>query len=246
MSRYPGPLNYASSWETAEAGPAVAKFFNAVYAWMCAGLAMTAVTAFLVSQWVSTQLASGNAAALSHVMPIVWVLFIAEIALVWIISQAVNRINAATATVLFMIYAALNGITLSGIFLVYAKAALASAFVVTAGTFGVMSVFGFVTKKDLSGAGRILYMLLIGLVLASIVSIFWHNSALQVIMNYVGVAVFVGLTAYDTQMLKEIANGTRGDPALASRLAINGSLRLYLDFINLFLFILRIMGDRRN
>ena len=247
MSSYPNaPLNYASSWETAEAGPAVARFFNAVYAWMCAGLALTAVSAYVVAQWVQGIIASGNLAALSNARVVFIVLIIAEFVLVGVISAAVRRINAAVATGLFLLYAAINGVTLAGLFLVYAKASLASAFVVSAGTFGAMSVFGMVTKRDLTAAGQLLYMALIGLVIASVVSIFWHSTMLQVIINYVGVFVFVGLTAYDTQKLKEIAYQTRGDPAMASRLAVNGSLSLYLDFINLFLFILRIMGDRRN
>lgn len=247
MSRYDNQLNYASSWETAGTGnPAILRFFNTVYAWMCAGLALTGVTAFLVSQWVQGVLASGNTAALGNAGIILIVLFIAEIALVSVISRAIYKINATTATALFLLYAAINGVTLAGIFLVYAKASIASAFIVSAGTFGAMSVFGFVTKRDLTFAGRLLYMALIGLVIASVVSIFWHNTMLQVVINYVGVALFVGLTAYDTQKLKAIAEQTQDSPAMASRLAINGSLVLYLDFINLFLFILRIMGDRRN
>jgi FtsH-binding integral membrane protein len=247
MSRMPNNLNYASSWETAgTSNPAITRFFNAVYAWMCAGLALTAVTAFLVAQWVQGVIASHNTAALSNAGIIFIVLFIAEIALVGTIAGAINRISAGVATGLFLLYAAINGVTLAGIFLVYAKSTLASAFVVSAGTFGVMSVFGFVTKRDLTAMGRILFMLLIGVIIASIVSIFWHNSALQVLINYVGVAVFVGLTAYDTQRLKGIAEQTQDNPAMASRLAISGSLMLYLDFINLFLFILRIMNQNRR
>jgi hypothetical protein len=240
-------LNYASSWETAGTGnPAILRFFNTVYAWMCAGLALTGLTAYLVAQWVQGALVSGNHAAVGNAGIILIVLFIAEIALVSVISRAIYKINATTATILFLIFAAINGVTLAGIFLVYAKAAIASAFIVSAGTFGAMSVFGFVTKRDLSFAGRLLYMALIGLIIASVVSIFWHNTMLQVLINYVGVAIFVGLTAYDTQKLKIIAEQTQDSPALASRLAITGSLTLYLDFINLFLFILELMNDKRR
>jgi FtsH-binding integral membrane protein len=191
-------------------------------------------------------MASQDYATLRTVRGVFWGLLIAQIVLVVVISRATQRINTTVATVLFMLYAALVGVTLSGIFMVYTKAALASAFIVTAGTFGAVSVYGFVTKRDLTFMGRLMMMLLVGLILASVVSLFWHNTMLQVVMNYVGVLVFVGLTAYDTQKLKAIAEQTQGDPALASRLAINGSLILYLDFINLFLFILQLMNDRRR
>jgi FtsH-binding integral membrane protein len=193
--------------------------------------------AFLMSQHVETLYQLGNG---------IWALFIIEIVLVMVIANAINRISASVATGLFLVYAALNGVTLAGIFLIYAHSTLASAFVVTAGTFGVMSVYGMLTKRDLTAMGQIMMMLLIGLVIASIVSFFWHNSMLQVAINYIGVLVFVGLTAYDTQKLKQVADQTRNDSALAARLAIVGSLMLYLDFINLFLFILRLMNDRRR
>jgi len=147
---------------------------------------------------------------------------------------------------LFMLYSALNGLTLSAIFIVYAHATLASAFLITAGMFGAMSVYGYVTKRDLTAMGSLLFMALVGLIIASVVSIFWRNSMLTTIINYAGVLIFVGLTAYDTQKLKQIAIATAGDAAMSARLSINGALQLYLDFLNLFLFLLRILGDRRN
>ena len=122
---------------------------------------------------------------------------------------------------------------------------LASAFAITAGMFGTMSLYGFVTKKDLTAMGSFLFMALIGLVIASVVSIFWHNSMLEVLINYIGVIIFVGLTAYDTQKLKQIAIMTSGNAALAARLSISGALSLYLDFLNMYLFLVRILGDRR-
>ena len=143
-------------------------------------------------------------------------------------------------------YAALNGLTLSVIFMVYAHATLASAFVVTAGMFGAMSLYGMFTRRDLTGLGSYLFMALIGLILASFINVFLHAAMLTAIINYVGVFIFVGLTAYDTQKLKEIAIQTSGNAALAARLSINGALALYLDFLNLFLLLLRIMGDRRQ
>jgi FtsH-binding integral membrane protein len=171
---------------------------------------------------------------------------IAQIGLVMAISGAVNRISAPVATVLFLIYAALNGVWLSVLFLIYTRASLASTFMVTAGAFGATSLYGFVTKRDLTRLGSLLFMALIGLILASLVNLFWHNSALYWLVSYAGVLIFVGLTAFDTQRLKMIAMQTSDNPAMANRMAVVGSLTLYLDFINLFLFLLRIMGDRRR
>jgi FtsH-binding integral membrane protein len=249
MAQLPNPYGmnrrYALDYSGVQSS-AVSRFFNIVYAWMSAGLGVTAVVALLVSQYVQKLIAAQDAAALRQLGPIFIGLLVAQFVLVWVISAATQRINATVATVLFLVYSAIMGVTFAGLFMVYTKATLASAFVITAGTFGAMSVFGMVTKRDLTFMGRIMIMGLIGLVIASIVSIFWHNTMLQVAMNYLGVLVFVGLTAYDTQKLKIIAEQTEGNPALAARLAISGSLMLYLDFINLFLFILRLMNDRRN
>jgi FtsH-binding integral membrane protein len=246
MSRFPNfNATEPSAWQqTDTSNPAVVRFFNAVYAWMCAGLALTAVIAYFFSQYLQKQFVQGHQ---PFNMGLFIGLFVVEIILVGVIASAINRISAAAATGLFLLYAGLNGITLSGIFLVYAPSAIASAFIISAGTFGAMSVFGMLTQKDLTGMGRILFMALIGVIIASVVSMFWHNSMLQVAINYIGVFVFVGLTAYDTQKLKYIADQTSDNPAMAARMSIVGSLTLYLDFINLFLFILRILNQgRRN
>jgi FtsH-binding integral membrane protein len=243
MARFPGgggifgrPLDY-------EAAPSIdrgvlVRFFNAVYAWMATGLALTA----LVAWWVSTR-----PDLMQQVFrgPVLIVLFVAEIGLVITISAAVQRISASVATALFLLYSALNGLTLSAIFVIYTHASLSSAFFVTAGTFAAMSVYGMVTKRDLTAMGSFLFMALIGLVIASVVNLFWANPMLYWIISYAGVLIFVGLTAWDTQKLKQIAYATQNDAALAARLSISGALSLYLDFINLFLFILRIMGRRR-
>jgi uncharacterized protein len=173
------------------------------------------------------------------------ILFIVEIGLVITISRAINKLNATAATALFLLYSAINGLTLSAIFLVYAHATLAGAFIVTAGTFGAVSLYGHVTKADLTKLGTFLFMALIGLIIASVVNMFLANTALDWIITYAGVLIFVGLTAYDTQKLKIIAIQTEDNPALAARLSVNGALSLYLDFINLFLYILRIMGNRK-
>lgn len=228
------PQSYEAT--SAETLGAIARFMNAVYAWMCAGLALTAVVAWWVATQTNILLQLGNG---------IWLLFIVEIGLVIAISRATRRLSATAATALFLLYAALNGVTLSVIFMIYTHALLASAFAITAGMFGITSVYGFVTRRDLTAVGSIAFMALIGLVIAMVVSIFWHPSWLSVAINFVGVIVFVALTAYDTQNLKAWAIQTAGNGALAGRMAINGALSLYLDFLNLFLFIVSIMGDRR-
>jgi len=229
-----GPLAYESRADSTT----VAQFFNTVYAWMASGLALTAVVAW----WVSTQ-----PQLMRQIFqgPVLIILVLAELGLVFAVSAGINRFSATTATVLFMIYSGLNGLTLSAIFVIYTKASLASTFVVTAGTFGAMSVYGFVTKRDLTSLGSMLFMALIGLILASVVNIFLGNETLYWIVTYAGVLIFVGLTAYDTQKLRNYAVQTGGNKEMSNRLAIYGALDLYLDFINLFLFLLRLFGGRR-
>jgi len=236
------PSPYANSIPNARGDSQVGSsvlvaFFNTVYAWMATGLALTAVVAW----WVSTQ--PQLVARLG--MGTFIVLFIIQIGLVVAISAAINKINATVATALFLLYAALNGVTLSGIFLIYSQASLAGAFFVTAGMFGAMSVVGFVLKTDLTRFRNLFMMALIGFVIASVVNFFFASSTMYWIITYAGVVIFTGLTAYDTQRLKQIAYATAGDPRMASRLAISGALSLYLDFLNLFLMMLRIMGTRR-
>lgn len=238
MSRYQG-VNYN---ETVAGYPAeratVAAFFNVVYAWMAAGLGLTAVVAW----WLSTR---PDLMQQVFRLPVLIGLFVAQIALVITISAAVNRLSATVATLLFLLYSALSGLTLAGIFLAYTQASLASTFAVTAGTFGAMSVYGMVTQRDLTRLGSMLFMALIGLIIASVVNIFLRSPAMYWIITYAGVLIFVGLTAYDTQRLKQVAVATAHDPRMAARYAVNGALTLYLDFINLFLLLLRVMGDRR-
>ena len=240
MSQFPNPYARRSvPLEYGQAAGTVASFMNAVYAWMCVGLATTAVVAW----WVSTQ---PQLMGSIFKGPTFIVLIVAELALVWVIASAVNRLSTGAATGLFILYSALNGLTLSVIFIVYQPNAIAATFVVTAGMFGAMSLVGYFTKRDLTQLGSFLFMALIGLILASIVNIFFANSTLYWVVTYGGVIIFLGLTAYDTQKMKEIAQGAESQGVDASRLAIVGSLTLYLDFINLFLFLLRILGSRRN
>jgi FtsH-binding integral membrane protein len=242
MARFPsGPFGQASSqpldYRAGESEVTVAQFFNAVYAWMAVGLAVTAAVAY----WI----AMTKPFALLNPMALIGII-IAQLILVVTISRAVKSISASAATALFLLYAALNGLMFSVLFLVYRLPTLGSTFIVTAGMFGAVSLYGYVTKRDLTRLGSMLFMALIGLILASVVNMFLHNPTLYWLISYAGVLIFVGLTAYDTQKLKQIALQTGSDPAMAHRMSVVGSLILYLDFINLFLLLLRIMGNRRN
>lgn len=169
---------------------------------------------------------------------------IAEVALVIYLSARIARMSFASAMISFLAYSFLNGLTLSVIFLAYTKASIASTFFVTAGTFAAMSLYGYFTKKDLSSWGNLFFMALIGLIIASVVNIFWANSTLYWIITYVGVLVFVGLTAYDTYRIKQLLANQEVNEG-TQKLALLGALTLYLDFVNMFLYLLRIFGDRR-
>jgi FtsH-binding integral membrane protein len=176
--------------------------------------------------------------------PIGWAVVFAPLALVMVMSFAFNKLSFPALVGVFMLYSAVNGMSLSTIFLRYEMSLIGVAFAITAGMFGVMAVMGFVTKADLSKFGSILFMGLIGIVIASLVNTFVGSSTLDYIISFVGVAVFTGLTAYDVQTLKNIATGNEYGEATMSKLAVMGALRLYLDFINLFLMILRLLGRR--
>ena len=215
------------------------RFMMRVYNWMGTGLAMTGG----VSWYVSTNETILN---LLVTQPILFFgLLIAELGLVFYLAARVMKMEVGQATGVFFLYAGLNGITLAPLFLLYTTASLASTFFVTAGMFGAMSFYGYTTKKDLTSWGSFLFMGLIGIIIASVVNIFLQNSMLYWIISYAGVLIFVGLTAYDTQKIKEMNilgnEGTDED----TKEAIRGALTLYLDFINLFLMLLRIMGTRR-
>lgn len=171
-------------------------------------------------------------------------LIIAEFGLVIGISSGINRLSSAVAMLLFFLFAAVNGLMLAPIFLVYTGASIAKTFFITAGTFGAMSIYGYTTGTDLSKFSRILFMGLIGLIIATVVNMFMHSESLDYIISFVGIILFVGLTAWDTQKIKQMAVGMPADQI--GRLATIGALSLYLDFINLFLYLLRFFGDRRN
>jgi FtsH-binding integral membrane protein len=214
--------------------------FQQVYGWMAGGLALTGLIAWYVAQSETLlNLVFGNQA-------IFFGLIIAELGLVFGLSWGLTRMSAAMATGAFLLYAALNGVTMAFIFLVYTNESIASTFLVTAGTFGAISMYGYTTKRDLTAWGTYLFMALIGLILASVVNIFLQSSGLYWITTYAGVLIFVGLTAYDTQKIKELsARIDARDTENFQKMAIMGALRLYLDFINLFLYLLRLFGKRR-
>lgn len=222
------------------------KFFSGVmsrvYGWMTLALFVTAGMALItVNSPAMLNLIYGNSFVILG-------LIIAELGLVIGLSAGLNKMSPMTATMMFLLYAAVNGLTLSAIFFVYALGTIFQAFAATALTFGAMSLVGYTTKKDLTGMGGILMMGLIGLIIASLINAFWGNSTMDAIITYIGVFLFVGLTAYDTQKIKQMSEyvGMEGDSAVMSKIAIMGALSLYLDFINLFLYILRLFGRSRD
>jgi len=218
----------------------VNEFIRSVYNWMAIGLGITGLVAFYISNSETMlRLIFGN-------QMIFFGLIIGELALVFSISARVHKMRASTATSLFMLYAALNGATLSAIFLVYTRSSITSTFFICAATFIAASIYGMVTKRDLTSVGQFLFMGLIGIVIASVVNLFIRSSGVSLIVSYIGVIVFVGLTAYDTQKLRTMALTQPAgiDGATLRKGAILGALTLYLDFINLFLMLLRIMGSR--
>ena len=208
-----------------------------VYTWMTLALLITGVTAFGVASSPTLFM------SLSKMM---WGLIIAELALVFILSGAINRLSLGTATLMFIGYSVLNGAMLSSIFLVYEPMVIAKVFFITAGTFGAMAVYGYTTKKDLTSIGKILFMALIGLIIATVVNMFLKSPGFDYILSYIGVAIFIGLTAWDSQKIKEMLQTQYDMSEGAQKLALLGALTLYLDFINLFLYLLRIFGNNRD
>ena len=217
-----------------------ATFMRSVYYWMAGALTITGLTAMLVANSPAMMELIFSSSAL------VWGLLIGELVLVMILSAAINRLSFSTATLLFIIYSALNGVTLSCIFVFYTKESIASTFFITAGMFVAHALYGTVTKKDLSGIGRFLFMTLIGLIIASIVNIFMQSTMLYWITTAAGVVIFAGLTAYDAQKIQQIAAEAVEINEYTQKVALLGALSLYLDFINLFLYLLRIFGRRSN
>ena len=211
-----------------------------VYVWMTLALVLTGATAYGVAT------SPGLLMALATNKVLFFGLVIAEFALVFGVSGAINRLSLTTATLMFVAYSVINGALLSFIFLAYTMSSITSVFFITAGTFAAMAIFGYTTKKDLTSIGRLLFMALIGIIIATIVNMFIGSEGMSMIIRYVGVFVFVGLTAYDSQKIKEmlLSQGAGGEQG--QELALLGDLTLYLDFINLFIYLLRILGSKRD
>lgn len=235
MDRYP----YSNDNIVQRAGTGIQTYMAQVYGWMTCGLLLTAFVS-----WYAARTPAVLQLIFSSQLTF-FGLVIAQLALVFVISGMVQRLSGALATGLFMLYSALTGLTLSSIFILYSGESIASTFVVTAGTFGVMSLYGYVTRRDLTRLGSILFMALIGILLATLVNFWLKSSGLTQAITYIGVLVFVGLTAYDTQRLKAFGEQLPDERDGLRKYAIVGALTLYLDFINLFLMLLRVLGSRR-
>ena len=236
MGRYDS-VTEATYPSTAAGAERITGFLRAVYGWMCVGLALTALVAFLVagSDWART---------IATHRWLVFGLFAVQLGVVITLSAGASRLAPGTATLLFLGYSALTGVTLCYILLVYTGESIATTFFVTAGMFGALALYGTSTRRSLAGWSQFLFMGLIGVVLASLVGVFWHNSALQFLISFAGVIVFTGLTAYDAQRLKVMALAV--PEGRAGSYAIVGALSLYLNFVNLFLSLLRFSGSRRD
>lgn len=229
--------NFVSTHESATSS-AVSTLLKSVYMQMAAALSVTGLVAYFLSEspaFVETMFTNQS---------IFWITIIAQFGLVIWLSARLGSMSMSTATLLFIAYSALMGVTMSSIFLVYTAQSIASTFFITAGTFGAMSVIGLVTRVDLSRIGSILLMALIGLIIATIVNIFLGSETLYWVISYVGVLIFVGLTAFDTQKIKDMIVQYGSADEVGYKIALMGALTLYLDFINLFLYLLRILGNR--
>jgi FtsH-binding integral membrane protein len=216
----------------------VTTFLRSVYGWMALGLALTALVAYFVAA------SPAIVFTIARSRPLLWGLMIAQLGIVIWLSARVQSMAPATAALLFMLYSGLTGLTISFVLLAFTGESVATTFLVTAGTFGALATYGTVTSRSLAGWGQFLFMGLIGVVIASIVGMFWHSDAFQFVLSFIGVIVFTGLTAYDAQRLKAMALALPSGQA--GSYAVVGALTLYLNFINLFMLLLRFTGSRRN
>ena len=231
---------YIDSNETYASRFAVSAILKNVYLWMTLALAISGLTAMVVA---------GNAELMQKIYAgrgSLLILFLVQIGLIWMISARIGTMSFVTATLLFLAYSVVTGFTLSSIFVLFTMGSIANVFFITAGTFAVVSIYGFVTKKDLTSWRTYLIMGLIGVIIASIVNWFLASEMMYWIISYVGVVIFIGLTAYDTQKIKQLAYASHvEDEEIRNKVALLGAITLYLDFINLFLYILRIFGKRK-
>ncbi len=231
-------MNNTGAIDASFSTEATRRFLLNVYNWMAMGLALTGVIAYGVAQSPFVNAIISN--------PILYFgLFIAQIGIVLALSFAINKMPSAVAIGAFFLYAALTGVTFSVLFLVYTGGSIASTFFICAGMFAAVSAYGYFTKKDLAKMGTYLFMALIGLIIASVVNMFMKSDTMSLIISYVGVLIFTGLTAYDTQKIKKMSQTSDINSEQGKKGAVMGALALYLDFINMFLFLLRILGDRK-
>lgn len=217
----------------------VATLMRSVYYWMAAALAITGLTAWVVAN---------NPAMVATIFSselIYWGLFIAELVLVMVLSAAIHKMSFMTATLMFIVYSVLNGVVLSSIFIVFTASSIASTFFICAAMFISLAIYGSVTKKDLSGIGRFLFMALIGLIIASLVNVFMASTGLYWIITFAGVLIFAGLTAWDAQKIQQMLAMCDDVDESTQKVALLGALSLYLDFINMFLYLLRLFGNRK-
>lgn len=219
---------------------AQATLLRSVYLWMTLALIITG----FVAMYVAKSYTLVNMMIQNSMM--FWGVLIAEVALVWYLSARIYKMSFTTATILFIVYSILNGVTLSILLLVYTASSIATTFFVTAGTFGTMAIFGYITQKDLTRIGSLCIMGVIGIIIASLVNLFLQNSMMDMVISYIGVLLFVGLTAYDSQKIKRLLSGDDIEVnEVTQKIALMGAMTLYLDFINLFIYLLRILGDRK-
>ena len=231
--------NIYSSQQQLDLQAGVSSYISKIFGTMFLGLLITAISALFTAT-------SETMINLLYASSMVFVFIIAELVLVLVLSARITKIKYSTALIMYYAYAILNGITLSSIFFVYDMGVVYTAFLTTAISFGIMAIYGITTKKDLTKIGSLLVMLLIGVVVASLINIFVGSESFDLVISFIAVAVFVGLVAFDTQKLKSYYFASLNDPQLQRKIGIMGALSLYLDFINIFLYLLRIFGNRRN
>lgn len=239
ITRYNKNSSYSSAASRVSYDAGLREYMLKVYNFMSVALGISGAVAFLTA----------SSPALMQTLfgtPLVWLVMLAPFGFVFFFTYKLNSISAAQAKTYLWIYSALMGISLSSIFVMYTGTSIARVFFITAATFGSMSLYGYTTKKDLSGMGSFLFMGLVGLIIASLVNIFLKSSALEFAISIIGVLVFIGLTAYDTQRIKEMYYQAAGHAEMTSKMAVMGALNLYMDFINLFIMLLRFFGERRN
>ena len=240
MAEFDRPTIAARPGTAAVIDEGLRSYMLKVYNYMGIGLVVTGAVAYFFNQWVMSSEATFNAI---YGSPLMWVIALSPLAFVLVLSFGINKMSVGAAQLTFWGFATVMGLSLSSIFAVYTDASIAKVFFITAATFGTMSLWGYTTKRDLTGMGSFLFMGLIGLIIAMIVNIFLQSSMLEFAISAIGVLIFVGLTAYDTQKIKESYSASHGAEVLAKG-AIMGALRLYLDFINLFMMLLRLFGSR--